>query len=62
VSYREKEELAGGKGTVVLGDVSFGRGAERATDQLFVCLRARLFESVISMRLNQMEDREERQL
>jgi hypothetical protein len=40
---REKEAIAGGKGAVVLGEVSFGRTTEKITEQLYVALRARLF-------------------
>lgn len=62
LNFREKDAIAGGKGTVVLGEVTFAKAAERVTEQLFVRVRARLFEDCVTRRLQQIEERPDRQV
>ena len=62
LSLREKNAIAGGRGTVVLGEVTFAKPAARVTEQLLVRVRARFFEDSVSKRLQQMEERPDRQL
>lgn len=62
LNLREKVAIAGGKGTVALGEVTFAKAAERLTEQLFVRVRARLFEDSVSKRLQQIEERPDRQV